>query len=129
MIKEFEGKNVIDHSFQILKEVSQENFTQWSVVYDLKNLTVYFKTLKNKSIRRFNLSEFSFSCESTTIFSDVDSDMVNKKMVFQNHSFQLNLALINLVAETINRQSTMPSIPKDELEFLARFPESTKCKE
>ncbi len=36
-------KDDISYSFNILKSVAQGHFTKWSIVYDIKNLKVYFK--------------------------------------------------------------------------------------
>jgi len=42
---------IIDYAFEVLADASQQNSTQWSVVYDIKNLSIYFKTLSAQKIK------------------------------------------------------------------------------
>ena len=47
MIKNFDqqgSENIIDYSFDVLKTVSQKEATHWSIVYDIVNMKIYYKT-------------------------------------------------------------------------------------
>jgi len=71
--EEKEGESILDYSFKILKEVALDG--AWSIVYDIKNMKVYFKTASNQKVSCFDVNRFSFECS-------VDSKMYE----LQNHS-------------------------------------------
>jgi len=124
MIKKYKSQHVIDFSFDILNDVSQGDATQWSIVYDIKNLTVYYKTLQNKSVRKFDLNGFDFSCQSPSLYVDMAENMINEKLDFKVCSYQSNRELIDNV---FNNVSFLQSIPASAREFSARYPDTTKC--
>lgn len=70
MIEKYESdQNAIDYSFEILEEVKLDG--SWSIVYDIKNKRVHFKTASNQSKRLFRLDEFDFGCESDHLVYDL----------------------------------------------------------
>ena len=53
-LQEYSGEDLINYSFNILERVKQkDSSTQWSIVYDLKNLEVYFKTRRILNLGNF----------------------------------------------------------------------------
>ncbi len=72
-LQEYSGEDLINYSFNILERVKQEDSsTQWSIVYDLNNLEVYFKTQKNPELRKFSLLEMDFDCDSPVQYVNID---------------------------------------------------------
>lgn len=65
MINNFQTKNInqpiIDYSFKILETVKQANFTKWSIVYDITNRKIYFKSADHQKIKWLRFSDFDFS--------------------------------------------------------------------
>ncbi len=118
-------QDIIDYSFDILDSVSQKK-TQWSIVYDIKEMTVYYKTKNNPERKNINITELDFSCGTPSLFVNIDSDMVNQKIEFKRDSYQENRALIDSVW---NKLKFLQSIPEGFKEALARYPETTKCNE
>lgn len=57
------NQSVVDRSFEILDKVSQGDFTKWSIVYDITNKKIYFKTEQFREIRSVLFSSFEFSCK------------------------------------------------------------------
>ncbi len=55
---------VIDYSFNILNDVAQGSHTKWSIVYDITNRKIYFKTLEFAAIKNIAFSAFDFKCSS-----------------------------------------------------------------
>ena len=51
------AKPLVDYAFDILAKVAQGNFTKWSIVYDITNKTIQFRTNRFKEIKTM-----SFSC-------------------------------------------------------------------
>ena len=65
LLKEYESKSadsVIDYAFKVLKNVEQ-NDTQWSIVYDVENHQIHFKTQNNPEIKTIKLDSFNFSSD------------------------------------------------------------------
>jgi choloylglycine hydrolase len=66
MLKKFNETNmdmpVTDFAFSILDEVAQGNFTRWSIVYDINNKKIHFKTEANKEIKTVQFAVFDFAC-------------------------------------------------------------------
>ncbi len=57
------GLHPVAYSFDILETVGSPIRTQWSVVYDLKNQRIHFKTLKNRKVRTLAISDWDYSCD------------------------------------------------------------------
>jgi len=77
MVKNYEPeKPIIDYSFQILNEVVLSG--EWSIVYDIKKMKVYFKTVSNKKTREFAINTFNFDCSSPTLIYDLQQSKGGK---------------------------------------------------
>lgn len=126
MIKNYDGENIIDYSFNILQSVSQGKWTHWSIVYDIKNMIVYYKTKDNLSRKSIKVADLDFLCNSPSLFVDIESDMTNEKIVFNEYSYQENRVLIDSVCDNVK---FLQSMPEEFREYLARYPETTRCNE
>jgi penicillin V acylase-like amidase (Ntn superfamily) len=76
---EFKGTNslaAVKNAFNTLNEVSGQKTngspTRWSIVFDTKNLYIYFKTIINSAIREIHLKELDFSCKSPIKMIDIN---------------------------------------------------------
>ena len=130
MIKKYKPKkapSAVDYAFDIISNVKANGigymfgeplYTQWSIVYDLKNLKVYFHSLGNEQIRYFALSSFDFSCKTPVTILDINAnlsgDVVNN---FVNYTHKANRDL----------QKKLLFVPPEEIEKLKNYPESTVC--
>ena len=132
MLKKYKPKkspSAVDYAFDIISNVRANGmnyllgeplYTQWSIVYDIKNLKVYFHTLGNEQIRYFSLSAFDFSCKTPVTILDVTAnlsgDVTNN---FVNYTHKANRDL----------QKKLLFVPPEEIEKLENYPESTVCME
>lgn len=75
MIRSYNGAKTkipaVDYSFNILDEVSQGDFTKWSIVYDLTDLKIYFKTSEQPQRKFLSFSSFNFGCAERALFFDL----------------------------------------------------------
>lgn len=66
MLKRYQdsGSNipVTGFAFSILDKVAQGSFTKWSIVYDISNKQIHFKTETNKNIKTIEFAAFDFAC-------------------------------------------------------------------
>jgi len=119
-------ENIIDYTFSILDNVSQGSFTQWSIVYDVKNQEIYYKTHTNTDIRKIGLKEFNFSCGSDNIYIDIHENF-SRVSDFQRYNFDDNLRLIQRVCNEV--EFLKNSVPEEARIYTARYPESVVCGE
>lgn len=109
--------NRIDYAFSVLDSVAQSEQTgwptQWSIVYDINALQIYYKTANNSKIRKVALSEFDFNGNSPSLFVDIDND-VDGRSDFEEYSTQANRDLIEKAS----------LIPREGQEKVATYPES-----
>jgi choloylglycine hydrolase len=93
-----EQGDAITQAFRILEEVSLGEITRWSIVYDVKNLAVQFKTGKSPKIKRLSLKDFDCNCNAPCRVLDIDCDVtadiharfidytteINKKLIYDS---------------------------------------------
>ena len=89
------SKAGVDYAFRILKEVSAEN-TTWSLIFDLQNKTVFFRTYKNPRVRQLALKDLDFSCGTPVMLLDMHAKLsgdLSKKLQAYTHETVLRHAL------------------------------------
>lgn len=140
MVKNYDPKNTkspIDFAFRILKNVELDFAfrlinvevklkTQWSIVYDIKNLSIYFRTLGNQQIRHFDLKSFDLSCSTPVRVLDVQAELSGDiSDEFIDYTYQINR---NLVGEAFRKTPFLSHLPNGNLDILASYPdEMTSC--
>ena len=128
MVKDYDPKTTkapIDYAFDILESVGHDAYTQWSIVYDVKNLSVYFRTLGNQSIRHFSLKSFDFSCATPVRVLDVNTELsgdITDKFI--DYIYQINR---NLIREAFRKTHSLSAVPEYVLDMRAEYPASTSC--
>ncbi len=86
---------VVDYSFTVLDNLSENDLSQWSVVFDINKNFLYYRTLANPEIKIVNLNQLDFSNNSPVQMLDIDSFKegdVTKE--FQPLSMEAVLALV-----------------------------------
>ena len=128
MVKNYDPKATkapIDYAFDILRSVGHDLYTQWSIVYDVKNLSVYFRTPENQNVRHFSLKSFGFSCATPARVLDINTelsgDVTNK---FIDYTYQINR---NLIGEVFKKTPGLSALMEHDLDMRAEYPASTSC--
>jgi len=138
MLKKFnpEKDSPVDYGFDLLQNLERGG-TQWSLVYDIKNMRVYFHTVNTRKIRYIDLSSFSFSCDTPVKMIDIHAELEGDiKDAFDDYSAGLNrkflkTAIVNLTARDSGTEEFFAPgerTPQDLIVNLASFPERTKCR-
>lgn len=126
-LQEYSGEDVIKYSFDILDRVRQtDSTTQWSIVYDLSNLEIYFQTQINPEIKKLSLEDFDFDCASPAQYVDIHESPIQSKMHFRPFSYEENEALINKVWSEVE---FLAPIPIEVRKIYADYPATLKCEE
>lgn len=124
MVKKFNENPIgsaVDYSFSILDEVAIDG--SWSIVYDIWNGEIHFKTASNRAIRRLKINEFDFSCTAVSQLYDLRSK--NKEFInayFVDYTSDLNQRKFNAAVK-----SNQISLPREVLNMFLRYEETCKC--
>ena len=128
MVKNYDPKTTktpIDYAFNILSSVAHSSFTQWSIVYDIADLSIYFRTLENQRVRYFSLKSFDFSCATPVKVLDVNADLSGDIAIkFIDYTYQNNR---NLIKDAFRKTGFLSHTPDYVLDMRSRYPESTSC--
>jgi choloylglycine hydrolase len=130
MIKDYEKNdctNVIDYGFSILSDVSQRS-TAWSVVYDITNLRIYYKTSSSPEIKEVSFNKFNFDSRSPMMLIEIN---ILKKGdisdLFEKYTLDKNRHLVTKVIKNWRENKFALNITDEEVEKLIQYPETMKC--
>ena len=100
-------------------------YTKWSIIYDLRNERVYFKTLSKPKLKYVDLRAIDFSCGTPVRALDLNLNAAgNVHTSFGNYTRPMNYELIKKAL----KQTNLHTNDSDELiRFRAAYPESTRC--
>lgn len=119
-------KPVADYAFDILNEVAQGNYTKWSIVYDLTNKTIHFKTNRFKQIKTVSFSSFDFDCSSVAKVWDMNQTASGKiDNLFTNFTADINKRIVNVSAK---ESEANVNISPQNRERLWQYASTIKCK-
>lgn len=88
LVKKYNGTSSgVEYSFKILQQVALS--AEWSIVYDITQKQIHFKTTSNEKIRVIDLNSFDFSCNNNAISYNLaqnDKGNINDKFTKLNAS-------------------------------------------
>jgi choloylglycine hydrolase len=94
--------SLTDYSFQILNTVAQGSYTRWSIVYDITNKKILFKTNRYPQIKQVSFSDIDFTCSSVPKGFDMNQDLQGDIVPFmKDFTIELNQRIV----ETAFRES------------------------
>lgn len=122
-------KPVADYSFNILSSVSTFD-TQWSIVYDVTNSRIYFKTRQCSSIKQIDLNKFDFSCDKKSLCLDVNTKLKdNVSSKFIPFSIKINGQLVDRIYNAYSKSDYLDKeFDKTYFEGIKYYPQNIKCK-
>jgi choloylglycine hydrolase len=93
---------IIDYAFSVLKKMDFGN-NRWQVVYDLKNMDMYFRTSKGQKIKFLSFSNFDFGADSPGKIFDINSDAEGDVSgLFSDYSEAVNKDYVDRAFAEIN---------------------------
>lgn len=124
MINEYNSNtNVVDYSFEILDEVALDG--SWSIVYDIKNMQVHFKTSSQINIKTVDFDTLEFDCNSSDFMYDLklnDKGKINS--LFVKFESKINEAKMIDAMDL-----TQISLPSEIKQTFYEFHKSVFCRE
>jgi penicillin V acylase-like amidase (Ntn superfamily) len=119
-------QEAVYYAFEILSNVAQPGYTQWSIVYDQKRGRIHFRTLQSPQIKMIETAAFDYSCASAVKVFDAnakESGEVTTK--FADYTRSANRSLIERSFDGTDFLKRMPAIERDAQ---AAYPETFPCK-
>lgn len=115
----------VRNAFALLGEVAQGEYTQWSIVYDLRDRRAYFKSRLAPEVRWIDLDALSFECGEPVRVLDINANLAGdaapKLAVYDEEANR------RLVRASFAKTPFLREVPLDAREELARYPRSTAC--
>lgn len=128
MLREYNPEKsgeIIKYGFKLLSSVSMGDYTKWRIVYDIEKRCIYFRTESKKKIKKIDLANLNFSCETPVkainINTNYSGDITDK---FINYSFKMNKKLIR---KTFSKTYFLEGISRDLLGRVMHYPGNLKC--
>jgi len=127
------SKSTVQYGFYVLENVAQQPIesklsaftTQWSIIYDVRSLRVYFRTRAAPQIRYVDLSSFDLGCKTPRKVLDVNAGLRgNVASHFKDYTWQANR---DLIYSTFSKTPFLSKWPKDILDVISHVPDSTTC--
>jgi choloylglycine hydrolase len=115
--KGLQNATSISGAFALLDEVAQPH-TQWSIVYDIRARSVYWRTKQNRMQRGTSLTQLDFSCATPVQIADIDGG------AFTNYTTERNAALVR---RSTRGTSFLHDTPDAEIAKSAKWPERSRC--
>ena len=115
----------VEYAFDILNEVSQGESTKWSIVYDINNRKIFYKTNSNKAVRNIDMKSLDFGCSKPVMMIDISKGKnVNVNNMLKPYEYSANRKLIE---DSYDNVDFLESIPEDERDITASYPEKLTC--
>jgi penicillin V acylase-like amidase (Ntn superfamily) len=115
---------IIPYAFAVLSSVAQTS-TQWTIVYDLTEGKVYFKTRRSAEIRSVEPDGLDFFCRTTSKFLDINiAASGDVTALFQPYTRAVNQ---DLIYKSYRGTDSLRDTPDSVLDARAALPDSFVC--
>ncbi len=106
--------NPVDFGFDVLKHALGNSGTRWSVVIDVKNAMIHFKSSIGKEIKHFSFKNFGYDCNSPVMICDINLDASGDITdSFVPYTREKSLEYISNGIEKVFGKSSAPAILKN----------------
>ncbi len=116
------------YAFRMLDSVTQRTGTTvWSIVYDMKERRILFRTVGNRETRVVCMKDFSFACEAPAFALDLEAPLRGDVSArFEPYGTALNR---RLVTATFARYRETGRVISSEAEaMLGEYPDRCRCR-
>jgi penicillin V acylase-like amidase (Ntn superfamily) len=129
MVKRYQqtdvNKPIVDYSFDILDKVNQPEFTQWSIVYDINNKVVYFKSSSYPDIKSVAFEDVDLSCNAKSVSLDLnqtgEGSVSNKFVPFSD---EMNLTMMT---KAVSESKHQVPFTDDDVKNSVAYAAGIKC--
>ena len=130
MVQQYSVQNVstpmLDYAFSILDKVSQAEWTRWSIVYDITNKKISFKSHGFADVKSISLSAFDFNCTASPKMLDINQSLQGDVAAsFKNFSVAQGRTILETAFVESKKEVNIPDPAK---EALLNYSSAVKCK-
>ena len=119
------NQEAVKYAFEILSNVETKAATQWSIVYDLRHGTIYFRTLPSPQIKSIEVKAFDYSCATPVKMFDINAKTSgNVTAKFTDYTRKANR---DLIERSFNGTDFLKDVPRRYRFYMASYPESFAC--
>jgi choloylglycine hydrolase len=120
-------KEIIEYAFSILDSVDNPEWTQWSIVYDMMNMTIHFKTKDAPQNKTVFFRDFDFACKTPSKVIDMQTEAEGDiGSQFIEYSTEINRKLIG---RSFKGTEFLENTPDGVMDQRAGYPDSIFCRE
>ncbi|MBC7874809.1 MAG: linear amide C-N hydrolase [Ferruginibacter sp.] len=117
--------SAIDYSFAVLDNVAQGSHTKWSIVYDITNKKIYFKTLGFPAIKNVAFAGFDFTCMTTSKAWDMNqAGEGDVTKLFGDFSLAMNSRIVN---RSFDESTTEFTVSEEGRKETWQYPGNISC--
>ena len=117
--------SAIDYSFDILDRVAQGSHTKWSIVYDLKDKKIHFKTLDYSQVKNVAFASFNFNCSTTSKAWDMNQPIAGDiSSLLQDFSLEINRKVVN---KSFDESSSEFTVSEEGRKQTWQYPGTISC--
>ncbi len=129
MVQMFEenevSKPVVDFAFDVLDTVYQKEFTKWSIVYDLKNKKIYFRTSGYSAIKELSFNSYDFQCPAVSKVLNMNQPLTgNVDSYFTPFSDEINRKILD---KAVSESKTQVPVTEKTLDSNVAYAAGIKC--
>ena len=118
---------IVDYAFSILYNVAQDNRTKWSIVYDVTNRKINFKSHGFNDVKTVAFSSFDFNCTSSPKMFDINQNLKGEVSAsFKDFSIDEARPFLE---KAVSESKSEVTIPDNAKEALLNYPREIKCKQ
>ena len=115
----------VNYAFDILSNVAQRGYTQWSIVYDQKRHKIHFRTLQSPQVKTVDAKAFDYSCGTSVRIFDMNAKAEgNVTAKFSDYTRKANR---DLIERSFNGTDFLRYLPGAVRDQLASYPEEFVC--
>jgi choloylglycine hydrolase len=112
---------IVDYGFSVLQKVAQGDATQWSIIYDITEMKIYFRTNTNKEIRSLNFRDFDYACNGEALRLDIHSNLTSPFLPADySGSYKL-------ISDVCNNVEFLKGLPEEARIATAQFGINVQC--
>jgi penicillin V acylase-like amidase (Ntn superfamily) len=109
--------------FDVLENISQRS-TMFNWIYDITNLTIYYKTAWSKETKNIPLNKFDFSKGQILMADVLTSDSGDITDNFTPYTLERNRDFVTRVIKNWRENNFAPHITDDDIEKMIHYPET-----
>lgn len=117
-------KGLVLPSFDILKQAGEPKRTQWSVIFDIRNAVVYFRSLTNPTIKSVSIRDINFECDQPARLADIAT---GTNPEFLNYTTKINSDFVNKAYNHPAISWIKEVLPAEVQDQKILYPETIKC--